>query len=163
MCLEGMAKTPVLTAQFYSASYTEDVRLVLKHLCEKYPQSLLCAVGWSLGANILVNYLGEEGDATPLSAAASLCNPFDLSGCDKNLKSGFAQLYDWNLAASMKENFRPHLHLFEGYDVDKAMLASTVRDVDDVITRVTFGTSPSLPRLIFEGGCVRVEQCRCLL
>ncbi len=35
-------------------------------------------VGWSLGANILVRYLGEEKEKTPLKAAVSLCNPFDL-------------------------------------------------------------------------------------
>ena len=29
-------------------------------------------------ANILLRYLGEEGKGTPLKAAASLCNPFDL-------------------------------------------------------------------------------------
>ena len=29
-------------------------------------------------ANILVRYLGEEGAQTPIAAAASLCNPFDL-------------------------------------------------------------------------------------
>ena len=29
-------------------------------------------------ANILVHYLAEEGHKTPLTAAASLCNPFDL-------------------------------------------------------------------------------------
>ena len=45
---------------------------------EEYPNSMLMAVGWSLGANILVTYLGEEKANTPLVAAASLCNPFDL-------------------------------------------------------------------------------------
>lgn len=36
------------------------------------------AAGYSLGANILTRYLGEEGGAAPLAAAASLCNPFNL-------------------------------------------------------------------------------------
>lgn len=29
-------------------------------------------------ANILVRYLGEEGPSTPISAAVSMCNPFNL-------------------------------------------------------------------------------------
>jgi hypothetical protein len=33
---------------------------------------VLCA------ANILVRYLGEEGPRTAISAAVSMCNPFDL-------------------------------------------------------------------------------------
>ena len=38
------------------------------------------AAGWSLGANILLCYLGEEGqqNRAPLDGAVSLCNPFDL-------------------------------------------------------------------------------------
>lgn len=44
----------------------------------RYPSSELLAAGWSLGGNILVRYLGEEGLNCPISAAASLCNPLDL-------------------------------------------------------------------------------------
>ena len=40
--------------------------------------AVLVAAGYSLGANILTRYLGEEGAAAPLAAAASLCNPFNL-------------------------------------------------------------------------------------
>lgn len=45
---------------------------------KRYPSSELLAAGWSLGANILVRYLGEEGPNCIISAAASLCNPLDL-------------------------------------------------------------------------------------
>lgn len=45
---------------------------------KRYPSSELLAAGWSLGGNILVRYLGEEGPNCPISAAASLCNPLDL-------------------------------------------------------------------------------------
>ncbi len=48
---------------------------------ERYPSSELLAAGWSLGGNILVRYVGEEGDQCPISAAASLCNPLDLVSC----------------------------------------------------------------------------------
>ena len=41
---------------------------------EKSLKLLCCA------ANILLRYLGEEGKKTPIKAAVSLCNPFDLVG-----------------------------------------------------------------------------------
>lgn len=47
--------------QFYSASFTGDLCHVVKHVGTLYPKSNLYAVGWSLGANILVRYLGEVG------------------------------------------------------------------------------------------------------
>lgn len=52
----------------------------MAHVRAKYPNNLLLAAGWSLGANILTRYLGEEGEGTPISAAAALCNPFNLVG-----------------------------------------------------------------------------------
>ena len=45
--------------QFYSASFTGDLREVVAHVRGRYPTANLYAVGWSLGANILVRYLGE--------------------------------------------------------------------------------------------------------
>lgn len=49
-------------------------------MARRYPASrALLAAGWSLGANILLRYLGEEGPATPLQAAVSMCNPFNLT------------------------------------------------------------------------------------
>ena len=56
-------------------------RRVVKMVQERYPSSELLAAGWSLGGNILVRYVGEEGDQCPISAAASLCNPLDLVSC----------------------------------------------------------------------------------
>lgn len=35
-------------------------------------------VGWGYGANMLTKYLAEVGEATPLTAAACIDNPFDL-------------------------------------------------------------------------------------
>lgn len=74
----GTSKSPIVTPQFYSASFTQDMRCVVAHLASKYPKSRLFAAGWSLGANILTRYLGEEGENTPIQAAVVMCNPFDL-------------------------------------------------------------------------------------
>lgn len=45
--------------QFYSASFLGDMREVVAVVTSRYPNAHIYAVGWSLGANILVNYLGE--------------------------------------------------------------------------------------------------------
>jgi predicted alpha/beta-fold hydrolase len=57
---------------------------VVAHVARRYPRSrALLAAGWSLGANILLRYLGEDGSGTPLQAAVSMCNPFDLVRSNK--------------------------------------------------------------------------------
>lgn len=143
----GTSASPVLTAQFYSASYTGDMRNVVAHVRNRYPGSLLFAAGWSLGANIMTRYLGEEGDRTPISAAVAMCNPFNLPLSDTNFKKGFNKIYDINLARSLNKIYSEHHHLFEKeaaseggrpYLADKALQAKTIRDFDDAITRVSF-------------------------
>lgn len=87
-------------------------REVVAHVRAKYPHSTLLAAGWSLGANILVNYLGEAGPSTPLSAAVSLCNPFDLAITNDSFGRGFNQVYSRNLAEAAKAIFAKHEHVF---------------------------------------------------
>jgi hypothetical protein len=45
----GTSDGPVTTPQFYSASYTGDLRAVVAAVQRRYPQSPLLAAGWSLG------------------------------------------------------------------------------------------------------------------
>jgi len=49
----------ILLMQFYSASFLGDIGEVIDHVVDKFPKANLYAAGWSLGGNILVNYLGQ--------------------------------------------------------------------------------------------------------
>jgi predicted alpha/beta-fold hydrolase len=139
----GTSDSPLTTPQFYSASFTGDVRAVVDELALRWPDAPLFAVGWSLGANILTNFLGEEGKAAKVSGAVAMCNPFDLNACDDALQEGFfGTVYSRSMAGNMRKLFAPHAHLFAGlpnYDRKLVESARTVRDFDEAVTRVTFG------------------------
>ncbi|CAI5983700.1 unnamed protein product [Closterium sp. NIES-65] len=129
--------------QFYSASFTEDLRQVVRHVAALQPLSRLYAAGWSLGANILVRYLAQEGEEVPLSGAVSLCNPFDLVLADRNFHIGFNNFYDQRLGSTLRGIYANHAPLFEGlggeYDIDLVARAKTVRDFDVGLTRGAWG------------------------
>ncbi|XP_048616178.1 embryogenesis-associated protein EMB8 isoform X2 [Brassica napus] len=74
----GLGGVSVTSDCFYNAGWTEDVRVVLDHLQHEFPMAPLFAIGTSIGANILVKYLGEEGEKTPLRGAVAICSPWDL-------------------------------------------------------------------------------------
>lgn len=139
----GCGGSPVVTPQFYSASFTGDTREVVKHVNTRYPNSNLYAVGWSLGANILVRYLGEEAENCLLSGGVSLCNPFNLIIADEDFRKGFNNIYDKALARSLTKIFKKHALLFEDiggeYDIKLAANAKTVKEFDEGLTRVSFG------------------------
>lgn len=139
----GCGNSPVTSSQFYSASFTEDLRQVVNHVKARHPSSRLYAVGWSLGANILVRYLGEESHNCSLSGAVSLCNPFNLVLADEDFHKGFNNIYDKALARSLTKIFKKHALLFEemggDYNIQLAANAKSVRDFDEGLTRVSFG------------------------
>ncbi|GKE04121.1 embryogenesis-associated protein EMB8-like protein, partial [Tanacetum coccineum] len=55
----GCSRSPVITPKLYATSFTGDVSKAVVHVSSRYPDANLYAAGWSLGANILVKYLGE--------------------------------------------------------------------------------------------------------
>ncbi|KAG9452598.1 hypothetical protein H6P81_005502 [Aristolochia fimbriata] len=139
----GCGHSPVTTPQFYSASFTKDLSHVVKHVKFCFPESNLYAIGWSLGANILVQYLAQESHNCVLSGAVSLCNPFNLVIADEDFRKGFNIVYDQALAGGLRRIFKKHKLLFEDidgdYNIQLAANAKSVRDFDEGLTRVSFG------------------------
>ena len=75
---------------------------------------MVSAIGWSLGANILVNYLGEEGKKSLIDSAISLCNPFDLTLSDEQFQLPFNKtFYDASLTRKLKAILKRNQVLFE--------------------------------------------------
>ncbi|KAG1687568.1 hypothetical protein DVH05_004765 [Phytophthora capsici] len=144
----GCANTPLTTAQLYCTAYTEDLRFVLQQLAKTYDfgQEAFVAVGFSMGSNVLVKYLGEEGDRTPLTGAVSVGNPFNLTKVSENLSGSLLNrlTYDKVLNRNMKALFFEKSNAaekFEGYpglDMDAVRASRTVREFDDTLTSVLF-------------------------
>jgi len=100
----GCAGSRLRTSQIFCAAYTDDLRHALAKIRAAVPDSPLVAAGFSLGSNILVKYLGEEGDRTPLLGAVSLGNPFDLMCAMRRLEEDWLHdlLYNRTLAGNLK-------------------------------------------------------------
>ncbi|KAJ2451085.1 hypothetical protein EV183_003857 [Coemansia sp. RSA 2336] len=74
----GTARTPITSPRPYDLGFTEDFRTTVKHVKARHASSKLVAIGFSMGANILTKYLGEEGTRCPLACAVAVCCPFDI-------------------------------------------------------------------------------------
>ncbi|KAF4323453.1 hypothetical protein BBO99_00001332 [Phytophthora kernoviae] len=144
----GCANTPVKTPQLFCTAYTKDIRFVLQQLSEKYnfAQEAFIAVGFSMGSNVLVKYLGEERDQTPLTGAISVGNPFDLPKVAANLSSTMFNrfMYDKALNCNMRALFFDKSNAaeqFEGYpdlDMEAIRASRTVREFDETCTKILF-------------------------
>ncbi|MCP5091130.1 MAG: hydrolase [Gammaproteobacteria bacterium] len=128
----------------YHAGETNDLRFFLNQLqaqrdLSQNPGPLL-AVGYSLGGNVLLKYLGESGLETPLKAATAVSVPLDLHECAEALNNGFSKTYQRYLLKRMKRavmrKFDRHTAAF---DWTNAMKARTFAEFDDTVTAPLHG------------------------
>ncbi len=90
----------------YHSGDTSDINTLATELKSRYPGRMLAAIGVSLGGNVLIKYLGEQGNSSPFKAAMAISIPFDLSNCATVLKTGFSRIYQRYLINSLGEKVR---------------------------------------------------------
>jgi predicted alpha/beta-fold hydrolase len=64
---------------------------------------LLGAVGFSLGGNVLLKWLGERGDQASLFGAAAVSVPLQLDVCATRMDQGISRLYRDRLLRELKD------------------------------------------------------------
>ncbi|KAJ1999363.1 hypothetical protein GGI04_002713 [Coemansia thaxteri] len=74
----GCNGVKLATPMTFHSGMTEDLREFMNHVRQTRPATTTIGIGFSLGANILTKYMGEEGENCPFAAAVSVCNPFDI-------------------------------------------------------------------------------------
>ena len=133
----GAGPEPNRLPRTYHHGDTEDLRELLQLLRRREPNTRLYAVGWSLGGNVLLKYLGEEGERTPLSAAAAVCPPFQIRPCAERLRTGFSRVYQNHLLAQLKDMIRrKHARIPMPIDVQQVLRARDFFEFDDAVSLV---------------------------
>lgn len=111
----------VFVVRIFSAADSDDVRLLAQYVAKRRPWATIMAIGWGFGANMLAKYLGEEANATPLTAAVCIDNPFSLdkdihsappsrwSSLDRALTKGLIQILDNNKVHSSVVGLACHM------------------------------------------------------
>ncbi|MGH8193053.1 MAG: hydrolase [Woeseiaceae bacterium] len=124
----------------YHAGETYDLRYFLRKLRTDGHSGPLLAAGFSLGGNVLLKYLGESGDDTPLVAAAAISVPLNLRAASEALSKGFSKFYQRHLINRMKRAIRRKFNRdTAAFDWDRAMGATTFAEFDDAVTAPLHG------------------------
>ncbi|KAJ9641975.1 hypothetical protein H2201_004509 [Coniosporium apollinis] len=107
----GCAMSKITTGVLYNARATWDVRQMVKWLRKKFPNRPLFGLGFSLGANILTNYLGEEGKQCELSGSVVCSNPWNLEAGSLALQRTWLglEVYSKTMGGNMKKLFETHV------------------------------------------------------
>ncbi|MEZ5448007.1 MAG: alpha/beta fold hydrolase [Thiolinea sp.] len=99
--LRGCGRTPNRLPQSYHSGKTADLREVLNQLQQR-GQLPAAVIGISLGGNLLLKYLGEEGADSPLQTAITISVPFQLAACARQRKPALPACTGVTCSCSLK-------------------------------------------------------------
>ncbi|KAL4244830.1 hypothetical protein ABKN59_001501 [Abortiporus biennis] len=111
----GCNNSPVITPRLYGAGSSDDARSAILWACHTFPYARLFGLGFSLGANILTKYTGEESDSCPLSGLVSLANVWDFAVGSHHLERGTLinrYVYRNVLGDALRTLIHKHRHAF---------------------------------------------------
>ena len=152
MYLRGCSGEPNRLPYSYHSGKTEDLDYVVQTIQQRLPQQPLSIVGFSLGGNILLKWLGEKGEAARIHTGVAISVPFDLNQAALQLERGLSRIYQHHLvnklhaAAQRKAATHPlpwsaerihELRTFRRFDNEITAPLNGFRDVDDYYARAS--------------------------
>ena len=131
----GCSGEPNRLPRAYHSGETGDLAHVVRVLRERYPERVIGAVGFSLGGNVLLKYLGEEGQrGQGIDTAVAISVPFDLSAGADYVERGFSKTYRALLVRKLKRKVRTKACIMNGeIDLARTLAVRTFREFDSAV------------------------------
>jgi len=142
MHFRGCSGEPNRLSKYYHSGETSDVNYVIHLLRDREANSALAVIGFSIGGNILLKWLGETGANNPLQAAIAISVPFELHKAAARVQMGFSKFYQWYLIRCVSKSLSRKIKNIP-MPIDAAALnqIKTVYELDDKIIAPLHGFS----------------------
>jgi len=130
------------TRRFYHSGETTDFGMVVERVAAEHPESPLVLAGYSLGGNVLLKYLGEQGShgSPQVRAAAAVSVPYDLERGSRHIGRGFARVYERHFLRSLRRKAYAKLeHFPDLVPREHVDGARTLWDFDHAVTAPVHG------------------------
>jgi predicted alpha/beta-fold hydrolase len=128
--------------RLYHSGETTDLDFTVRRLIAENPRQPIVATGFSLGGNVLLKWLGEQGEAVPeqFRAAATISVPYDLERGSRHIERGFARIYGRHFLRTLREKALAKLRQHPGlFDEQRLLLATSLFEFDDAVTAPMHG------------------------
>lgn len=128
--------------RFYHSGETADLAFALDHLSSRFAGAPIVLAGASLGGNVLLKFLGEQGPAVSarIRGAVAVSVPFDLSRSSRHIDQGFSKVYQRHFLRSLKRKAETKLERYPDlFSRDRLKQARTMFDFDDCFTAPVHG------------------------
>ncbi|HWE25327.1 MAG TPA: alpha/beta fold hydrolase [Myxococcales bacterium] len=127
--------------RFYHSGETGDLGEAVRRARSESPHAPLLLAGCSLGGNVVVKWLGEQGETANVSAAVALSVPFDLKLCARALDSAGAMafVYRTRFLRTLKRKSLEKARRFPQLDRRRVCAARTLFEFDEAVTAPVHG------------------------
>jgi len=127
----------------YHSGKTEDVAFVIDHLLENYNYDSIVLVGFSLGGNLTLKYLGEYQQklSHKVKGGIAISVPVDITSAEQIMDKFKNKLYVEIFFKTLKNKILEKAHKFPEYKLDKDKLfkATKFKHLEYLYTVPVFG------------------------
>lgn len=136
-------RTKLRNPIFFHIGWTVDVKAAVDFVLANYPGTLEI-FGFSMGANWVTKFFGEEKLDPRIIKGGAVCLPFDFSKIGVHfLKNPYTRFCNRLLAMNFVRYMSRNRDVFRlaGYDVDMIRRCENVQQIDLLVTSKVFGIS----------------------
>lgn len=141
--LRGCSGEDNLLLSTYHSGKTEDVEFVVNHLIDNYDYDEIVIVGFSLGGNLTLKYIGEQSDNIPkkVKGGIAVSVPIDIASAEKEMDKLKNKMYVEIFFKTMKNKVLEKAYKFPEYNLDKKKLfkATKFKHLEHLYTAPIFG------------------------
>ena len=140
MYFRGCSGEPNRLPRSYHSGDTGDLEEVMQRLAQRHGNSKIAVVGYSLGGNVLLKWLGEKGNRAGITTAIAICVPLDLQLAALKLGSGLSRIYQRYLLKKLRRSVTDKAALHAPpFPLDSLHELNTFHKFDNEITAPLHG------------------------
>jgi predicted alpha/beta-fold hydrolase len=125
--------------RFYHSGATDDLNVVIDHAIDNKKYTSVFLVGFSLGGNITLKFLGEKEPRTEIKKAVAISVPMDLKTSCEKISRPSNWIYSYRFLKSLKAKVMQKASRMPGLDVSKIDRVKTLMQFDDRYTAPLHG------------------------
>ncbi|NVK51437.1 MAG: alpha/beta fold hydrolase [Flavobacteriaceae bacterium] len=141
--LRGCSGEDNLLLSTYHSGKTEDVHFVVNYLLENYNYENILIIGFSLGGNLTLKYLGEYVTvlSEKIKGAIAISAPVDITSSEKEMDKLKNKLYIEEFLKTIRLKVLEKSHKFPEFKLDKEKLfkATKFKHLEKLYTVPVFG------------------------
>ncbi|XP_048749522.2 monoacylglycerol lipase ABHD2-like [Ostrea edulis] len=144
--LGALSSVPLTSSRMFTYGCTEEYGAMVDNVLTRYPDTRLMGVGFSMGGNVVVKYVGEDlSREQKFLCIMSLCQGYDAEQAIELAKdwAHLRRMYGYAMTCNQKKMLRRHYDILLGKDVqekhnidaDQVLAATSLYELDEAYGR----------------------------